>query len=98
MYGAAVLFFFSIGCRQECPASILPTRGQPPVLATSADDLALQRSLMMLGPGVSRDEARAVARVAYETGRHFAQEWGVVWPPGLNNLLVNRRAKKWPLL
>ena len=67
---------------------------KPPVQATSARDPALLRRLRGLSPGVSPEEARAVARVAYETGRELAREWGVVYPPGLHNLLVNNRAKK----
>jgi hypothetical protein len=89
---AAVLLPFAAA--PNCIASILPTRGKPPVLARSADDPALQRSLMALGPNVSAAEAKLVASVAFETGRHFAKQWGVVWPPGLHNLLVNRGSKK----
>ena len=62
--------------------------------ATSADDPALLRKLRGLSPSVNPAEARAVARVAYDTGREFAREWQVVWPPGLHNLLVHNGSRK----
>jgi hypothetical protein len=32
--------------------------------------------------------------VAYTTGRDLKKEWRVVWPPGLQNFLVNTGARK----
>lgn len=69
-------------------------RGEGPVFATSADDPVLRNRIAALGPSVEREEADRVARCAYVTGRELKKEWGVVWPPGLQNLLVNTGARK----
>jgi hypothetical protein len=68
--------------------------GKPPVQATAADDPVLIRRLCGLSPNVSPEEARAVARVSYETGRQLKREWRVGWMPGWQNLLVNTGKRK----
>jgi len=65
-----------------------------PVFATSADDPVLRNRIAALGPAVRPDEAQAVARCAYNTGRELKREWRVVWPPGLQNFLVHTGARK----
>lgn len=94
--GLAILSasFLAFGGAPSAAAASGPRSGKPPVQATSAADPALLRHLRTLSPSVSPDEARAVARVAYETGREFAREWQVVWPPGLHNLLVHKGTRK----
>ncbi len=67
---------------------------QEPVFAKSADDPALRSRIASLGPNVRPEEADAVARCAYTTGRELAREWRVVWPPGVQNFLVNIGARK----
>jgi len=62
--------------------------------ATSADDQFLRGRIASLGPDVAAEEAQRVTRCAYQTGRELKKEWGVVWPPGLMNLLVNTGARK----
>jgi hypothetical protein len=62
--------------------------------ATSADDAALRIRLAALSPSVRPEEAQRVARCAYTTGRELRREWQVVWPPGLQNFLVNTGARK----
>jgi hypothetical protein len=62
--------------------------------ATSADDPFLRARIANLGPNVESEEAQRVARCAYVTGRELKKEWGVVWPPGLMNLLVNTGRRK----
>jgi hypothetical protein len=64
------------------------------VFAESADDVALRNRLVALSPGVRGDEAQRVTRCAYTTGRELAREWRVVWPPGVQNFLVNIGARK----
>ncbi len=64
------------------------------VFATSASDPILSARIAALSPSVDADEARRVAYTAYTTGRELRREWRVVWPPGLQNFLVNRGAKK----
>ncbi len=73
-------------------ASAIPR--EEPVFASSADDPALRNRIASLGPNVRPAEAQEVARCAYETGRELAREWRVVWPPGVQNFLVNIGARK----
>ena len=81
-------------------ASLALTRGvsarghEEPVFAMSADDPALRIRLAALSPSVRPVEAQQVARCAYTTGRELRSEWQVVWPPGLQNFLVNTGARK----
>lgn len=76
-------------------ASLASARGrEEPVFATSADDPALRIGLAALSPSVRPYEAQCVARCAYTTGRELRREWQVVWPPGLQNFLVNSGARK----
>jgi hypothetical protein len=67
---------------------------EEPAFATSADDLELRNKIAALSPTVRLDEAQRVARCAYITGRELKREWRVVWPPGLQNFLVNTGARK----
>jgi hypothetical protein len=65
-----------------------------PAFATSADDPVLRSRIVALSPSVRPEEAQMVARCAYTTGRELKREWRVVWPPGLQNFLVNTGARK----
>jgi len=65
-----------------------------PVFATSADDPVLRARIVALGPNIDPDEARRIAEIAYTTGRDLKKEWRVVWPPGLQNFLVNTGKRK----
>lgn len=69
--------------------SLQARRDQEPVFAKSAQDPVLRNRIAALGPGVSSEEAREVVATAYNTGREFARRWRVVWPPGVQNFLVN---------
>ena len=93
-YGLALLTSAFLVSSLELVAAAGPKRGKGPVLATSADDTALQRRLLALSSNVRPEEARDVAYVAYTTGRELAREWRVVWPPGLQNFFVHRGARK----
>jgi hypothetical protein len=76
------------------PVSAAARARNEPAFATSADDPVLQARLAALAPSVRPDEAQRVARCAYNTGRELKREWQVVWPPGLQNFLVNTGARK----
>ena len=84
-----VAFFGLTAC-----ASSASARGQEPAFAKSADDPALRDRIVALAPSVRPEEAQQVARCAYTTGRELKREWRVVWPPGLQNFLVNTGARK----
>ncbi len=76
------------------PASAAQARKKDPEFATSPDDPVLRAKIIALAPTVDPAEAQRVAEIAYNTGRQLRKEWGVVWPPGFNNFLINRGAKK----
>jgi hypothetical protein len=65
-----------------------------PAFATSADDPVLRGRIAALASSVDPEEARRVAEIAYTTGRDLKKEWKVVWPPGLQNFLVNTGRRK----
>ena len=65
-----------------------------PAFAKSADDTNLINTIANLAEPVRTEEARRVAECAYNTGRDLKREWKVVWPPGLQNFLVNTGARK----
>ncbi len=79
----------------HCAPSSLGRVREEPVRASSAGDARLLSRLIALSPTrVSDDEAREVASCAYNTGRDFQREWNVVWPPGVQNFLVNTGRRK----
>jgi hypothetical protein len=69
-------------------------RKKDPEFAASANDPVLRGAIMKLSADVDPEEARRVAQTAYVTGRDFKREWGVTWPPGFHNFLVNTGARK----
>lgn len=79
---------------QVCASSSLARRDKEPVFAKSAEDPVLRHRIATLGPGVDPEEARLVASTAYATGRELARNWRVLWPPGLQNFLVNTGARE----
>ena len=86
---AAVLAF--VYC---APSSAARVR-ESPVMARSADDVRLRNQLVALSPTTIReDEARRVATCAYTTGEELRRQWRVVWPPGLQVILVNTGRRK----
>lgn len=71
-------------------ARLTRSEKKEPVMATSDHDEKLHQMLLALSPGNIRDdEARAVTACAYNTGRDLKREWRVVYPPGVQNYLVN---------
>ena len=65
-----------------------------PVFAKSADDPVLINTIANLAQPVKTEEAKRVAECAYTTGRDLKREWRVVWPPGVQNFLVNTGRRK----
>lgn len=54
----------------------------------------LRTKLAMLSPTVRVDEAEKLALCAYKTSRRLAREYRVVFPPALNNILINTGGRK----
>jgi hypothetical protein len=77
-----------------CAPSVNARGREEPAFATSADDPVLRGRIAGLSPTIRPEEAQLVARSAYTTGRELKREWRVVWPPGLQNFLVNSGARK----
>jgi hypothetical protein len=75
-------------------ASAAPIGKKDPEFATSADDPVLRGRIAALAPTIDSEEARKAAEIAYTTGRDLKKEWKVVWPPGLQNFLVNTGQRK----
>ena len=75
-------------------SSVAYARKKDPEFATSANDPVLRARIVALGPNIDPDEARRVAEIAYTTGRDLKKEWRVVWPPGVQNFLVNTGQRK----
>ncbi len=77
-----------------CAPSVHARGRNEPAFATSADDPVLRSRIVALSPSIRPEDAQLVARCAYTTGRELRREWRVVWPPGLQNFLVNTGARK----
>src|SRR5256714_2700772 len=75
-------------------SSVASARKKDPAFATSADDPVLRARIVALGPNIDPDEARRVAEIADTTVRDLKKEWRVVWPPGVQNFLVNTGQRK----
>jgi hypothetical protein len=75
-------------------ASAAQIRKKDPAFATSATDPVLRGRIAVLASNIDPEEARRVAEIAYITGRDLKREWKVVWPPGLQNFLVNTGQRK----
>ena len=75
-------------------ASAAPPIKKDPVFATSADDPVLRGRIAALAPSVDPEEARRVAGIAFTIGRDLKREWKILWPPGLQNFLVNTGQRK----
>ena len=73
---------------QTGPAEITLPRGDVTAKAQ------LRTKLAMLSPTVRVDEAERLAQCAYVTSRRLAREYRVVFPPALNNILINTGARK----
>jgi hypothetical protein len=54
----------------------------------------LRTKLAMLSPTVRVDEAERLAMCAYKTSRRLAREYRVIFPPALNNMLINTGGRK----
>jgi hypothetical protein len=75
------------------PSAKARGRGEP-AFATSADDAVLRGRIAALSPTFRPENSQLVSLCAYTTGRELKREWRVVWPPGLQNFLVNTGQRK----
>jgi hypothetical protein len=75
-------------------ASAVHARKRDPAFASSANDPVLRGCIAGLASSIDPEEARRVAEIAFTTGRDLKREWRIVWPPGLQNFLVNTGQRK----
>jgi hypothetical protein len=85
------IFGLSIGAgagqRQSAISCRVPSRD----LAAAT---ALAEQIAALSPRVRRREAGRLAQCAYATAHRLKEQYGMIWPPLLNNVLVNTGIKK----
>jgi hypothetical protein len=96
--GLAAMFLLT-DCAEPTSTSVVePARtGRPEITLPRGDVVAeaqLRTKLAMLSPSVRVDEAERLALCAYVTSRQLAREYRVVFPPALNNILINTGARK----
>jgi hypothetical protein len=87
------------GCADPTSTSVAdPAQiGSTEIILPRGDRVAeaeLRTKLAMLSPSVRVDEAERFAQCAYVTSRRLAREYRVVFPPALNNILINTGARK----
>jgi hypothetical protein len=96
--GLAAVFVLTNCAEPTSPSVVEPARtGRPEITLPRGDVVAkaeLRTKLAMLSPSVSVAEAERLAQCAYVTSRQLAREYRVVFPPALNNILVNTGARK----
>ncbi len=90
-FGMATALFITLSV---CTSSAALREHEELVLARSAADRILTARIAALSPKISADEARQVAATAYTTGQELRREWRVVWPPSVQNFLVNIGKRK----
>jgi hypothetical protein len=96
--GLAAMFLLT-HCAEPTNTSVVePARtGRPEITLPRGDVIAeaqLRTKLAMLSPTVRVDEAERLAQCAYVTSRQLAREYRVVFPPALNNILINTGGRK----
>jgi hypothetical protein len=96
--GLAAVFLLS-DCAEPSSTNVVePAQTGPAEIILPRGDIAaeaqLRTKLAMLSPTVRVDEAERLALCAYKTSRRLAREYGVVFPPALNNILINTGGRK----
>jgi hypothetical protein len=94
----AALFLLS-DCAEPTSTSVVePAQTGTAEIILPRGDIAaeaqLRTKLAMLSPTVRVDEAEKLALCAYKTSRRLAREYRVVFPPALNNVLINTGGRK----
>ncbi len=94
-----VTVFLLDNCTEPTNTSVVePVRAGPADITLPRGDVVaeaqLRTKLAMLSPTVRVDEAERLAQCAYVTSRRLAREYRVVFPPALNNILINTGGRK----
>jgi hypothetical protein len=96
---ALLAAFLLDNCAEPTNMSVVdPAQTGPAEITLPRGDIQqkaqLRTKLAMLSPTVRVDEAERLAQTAYVTSRRLAREYRVVFPPALNNILVNTGGRK----
>jgi hypothetical protein len=96
--GLVAMFLLTDCAEPENTSVVEPAQTGPAEITLPRGDVVakaeLRTKLAMLSPNVRVDEAERLAQCAYVTSRRLAREYRVVFPPALNNILVNTGARK----
>ena len=97
--GGLIALFLLADCADPTSTSVAePAQTGPAEITLPRGDriaeAELRTKLAMLSPNVRPDEAERFAQCAYVTSRRLAREYRVVFPPALNNILINTGARK----
>jgi uncharacterized lipoprotein YajG len=89
-----VAVFLLTNCAEPTRTSLVePAQTGPSEITLPRGDRVaeaeLRTKLAMLAPTVRVDEAERLAQTAYVTSRRLSREYRVVFPPALNNFLIN---------
>jgi len=96
--GLAAMFLLT-DCAEPTSTNVVePAQTEAAEIILPRGDIAaeaqLRTKLAMLSPTVRVDEAEKLALCAYKTSRRLAREYRVVFPPALNNILINTGGRK----
>jgi len=94
-----LVVFLLHNCAEPTSTSVVePARTGPAEITLPRGDVVeeaqLRTKLAMLSSTVRVDEAEKLALCAYKTSRRLAREYRVVFPPALNNILINTGGRK----
>ena len=94
-----LVVFLLDNCAEPTSTSVVePARTGPAEITLPRGDVVeeaqLRTKLAMLSSTVRVDEAEKLALCAYKTSRRLAREYRVVFPPALNNILINTGGRK----
>src|SRR6266545_2050049 len=94
-----LVVFLLHNCAEPTSTSVVePARTGPAEITLPRGDVVeeaqLRTRLAMLSSTVRVDEAEKLALCAYKTSRRLAREYRVVFPPALNNILINTGGRK----
>ena len=96
--GLAAMFLLTDCANPTSTNVVEPARTGPAEITLPRGDVVeeaqLRTKLAMLSPTVRVDEAERLAQCAYVTSRQLAREYRVVFPPALNNILINTGGRK----
>src|SRR5437870_3291903 len=94
LLGAIAVYIFApwtgVAVAEEPQRTIVPRVASSDFRAAQA----LMNQIAALSPNVRAEEAARVAECVYNRARQLRREYGVIWPPLFNNVLINSGIRK----